>query len=252
MYYYHKFIALAVTGLLLPPAVSVGAAVTVTTADASGADAAFRATTPAVVEGNATTAISFDAANAPSALNIGAIALRFGVGASSTKDSATLSFVYRRNNTAGFTLYGLADSATGNNWTESTLTAAGAIANGWFTSDGSTLAATDSLVNLGTIALTGTAANTVRTYPTNGVGTDVAPNSALDSFLSADTDGVVTLLLVPSTARSPFFYSREAATSASLALPTLSFNATPTSTPEPAALSLIGLAAITTLRRRRA
>lgn len=243
---YRKHSLATVVAALTLSASAHGALITTTTNDAGGADAAVRATTPAVTEGNAATPVSFDAAGSPSAAGIGAIALRFNTGPTGEKAGASVSFVYRRNNSAGFTLYGVADSAAGAGWDETTLTADTAVANGWLTNSGTAFTPTASLVNLGTIGLTGTSANTVRTYPG---GADAAPNAALDGFLSADTDGRVTFLLVPSSARSPFVYTREAAGTA-LVAPTLSFNANTDATPEPAALTGLLVAAAGLSRRR--
>lgn len=234
------------------------AAVSVTTAGTNGADAGFRASSPDVNEGNGTGPISFDNSSNPgtqAATNIGAIVLRFGVGDLGTKSNAVLNFYYRRNNSNSFALYGLNDNAAGQDWSETGITANGAVANGWFTIDSSTpafptLVAGSGLTLIGSLAQSGASANTLRAFP-NG-GTETAPNTAFDNFLSADTDGLVTLLLVPSSTRSPFFYNREAI-GTTLTAPTLSFVNTPpeTSTPEPAVLGLAGVGAVFLGRRRK-
>jgi hypothetical protein len=171
-------------------------------------------------------------------------------GVSGGLDGAVLSFelLSTANRDRTLQIYGLTDNATDDAWSESTTsynTAAGVIPN-----PPTALAQVDidetKMTLLGTIGMNGSAAQVVRSD--NGLA-DTSLN--LDSFLAADTNGLVTLLIINSTSDSNASYSLTSKenTTAGVTFPTLELpNAV---VPEPAATALLGLIAIGTLMRER-
>ena len=147
-----------------------------------------------------------------------------------------------------FQVWGLTDNATDDAWNESTTsynTAPGVIPN-----PPTPIAQVDidesKMTLLGTVGMIGSGAQVLRSD--NG-----EPDSMLnlDSFLAADTNGLVTFLIINSTSDSNASYSiaSKENTTPDVVLPTLELpNAVPV--PEPAAVSSLGLAALVLLWRR--
>jgi hypothetical protein len=172
-------------------------------------------------------------------------------GVSGGLDGAVLSFelLSTANRDRTFQIYGLTDDATDDAWNESTTSynnAAGVIPN-----PPTALAQVDidetKMTLLGTIGMNGSAAQVLRSD--NGLA-DTSLN--LDSFLAADTNGLVTFLIINSTSDSNASYSLTSKenTTAGVTFPTLELpNAT--LIPEPTAAALLGLMATGMLRHRR-
>lgn len=153
--------------------------------------------------------------------------------------SATLKLTTTEwNNTVTLQVYGLINGSAGENWGESTITWDNAPGNTGTAATSNTFDA--SAILLGSFTQSATANGTLINFS----------STALNNFLSADTDGLVTLMFVRTTANNNFnstFASKEHAT---FAAPTLEFE----TIPEPSATALLaaGSAFLAFRRRRRA
>lgn len=152
-------------------------------------------------------------------------------------------------------VYGLVDGDAGENWLETTLCYNNApgfrtpeIGDNGATVAGNNLgnyAITESLVLLGTFVIPGTGSSGATITPAKRLWTD--PTSLpLADFLNADTDGLVTFVLINAAGTSSNnsenrFASKEDAVQASW----------PALVPEPATMAFLGLGCLMAVRRKR-
>lgn len=137
-------------------------------------------------------------------------------------------------NSHGFRVYGINDTAAGQNWDETTITWNNAPGN-WTISQAALLESESTL--LGTFSVADGTTDADLEFSSD----------ELDSFLLADSDGLITLAITRTTFNSSAnssFYSRENADTDG---PQLSYNAVP----EPGSLALIAFGGFIAARRRR-
>jgi hypothetical protein len=171
--------------------------------------------------------------------------LKFDIsGASGDLSGAQLQlFLTGANRARSWTVYGLNDSATDDLWSESGITynnAPGMVAAAL----GTLSLDLTKLTSLGTLAVPASA-------PAPGVTvTSAVATLNLNSFLAADTNKLVTLVIVAGSDANGTWYIANKENTSGLAAPTLLLpNAT--AVPEPATLAILGLGGIL-LRRRLA
>jgi hypothetical protein len=159
----------------------------------------------------------------------------------------TFQIVSTANRDRTFQVWGLADNATDDAWDETTTsynTAPGVIPT-----PPTPIAQVDidesKMTLLGTVGMIGSGAQVVRSD--NG-----EPDSMLnlDNFLAADTNGLVTFLIINSASDTTASYSiaSKENTTPDIVLPTLEL---PNAVPEPAAVSSLGMGALVMLGHRR-
>ena len=149
---------------------------------------------------------------------------------------ASLSFTKTGSNSTSVNVYGLVDGHPGENWSESVITYANAPGVDTASSSAAGIALLDSdTVLLGTISF--------------GTGQLVLSlsGSALENFLSADTDGRVTIIVKGTADRGAFLRTKEWTAGA----PALSLPSASIVIPEPTSLSCLAVAVAGLVRRRR-
>ncbi len=162
--------------------------------------------------------------------------LSFGSNMSAVQDATlSLDFISVTTGTWQINIFGLKDSSSGQNWSETATTWNNAPANDKTSQGGVAAGATSDAVFLGTMTVS---AKTVFTFT----------SPELINFLKADTDGLATFIFTPvSYAANIQFYAKEAITVGSTHIaPTLEVTI-----PEPATLTLLAAGVILGVNRRR-
>lgn len=130
---------------------------------------------------------------------------------------AVFTFTKTGSNTTSVNIYGLLDGHAGEGWEESVLTYGNAPGIDTATSSASGIVLrTDQTVFLGNVGFGPGQLNVTLT------------GSALDSFVAADTNHLLTLIVLPTADRGAFFRTKEFGTAPSLTLPNASAVPEPT------------------------